>query len=585
MATHLSKSVNNLRNPLNSALINIKECWFGNMSREMQTYIQSSLNEGISLETLEDQLRDLEEILILKESIKKELDAYAYTAYQLEQLSNNPSDTLNKSIFVNTLNNCNTNINAILSFINAKNTEVSNLYKNAIKYDTSKHTEKHDIYGLSLGKLLQASKYLDDTINGLTEIKTSLNTSNYSSMTLKAMYRMKIYKSVVVQAGVARNAILNTINWLTIQIKLIQTKIDNHIDNIMKYENNQTVTLGNTFGNSVSVSMSDSENETKTETVEETYTMKKGDTLIAVAAMYPGVTWQQIAKANNITDTRNIDVGQKLIIPGQTKTVTVASESSSESNSSSSSTAKVQTITSAPISGLETLTTDAIGAPSNWASSAGVMSVGVYGAFTEVNAEGKMIDQGKALIRNGGYDFKEITNDGKIHRGVDLDGGDNDYGTPIKSMGPGIVIRADETESLANVRSDATNDGCGSTVWVLHETVDENNNFGYQVIKYEHFAKGSINVNEGDVVDETTTLGKMGATGKTSKGVNGSSGVHVHIEVSEIPESVLNPKELAGKTTEEVLQIAQAKNIDSTYDYGEDYWIDPMDSFEEQGLI
>ena len=47
------------------------------------------------------------------------------------------------------------------------------------------------------------------------------------------------------------------------------------------------------------------------------YTVKKGDTLSAIAKQY-GTTYQEIAKANGISDPNKISVGQKLTIGGST---------------------------------------------------------------------------------------------------------------------------------------------------------------------------------------------------------------------------------------------------------------------------
>ena len=64
------------------------------------------------------------------------------------------------------------------------------------------------------------------------------------------------------------------------------------------------------------------------EPAEETiYTVVSGDTLSTIADKYPGVTWQQIAAANDLQDPYPISIGQKLIIPpppGQEPTPTPA---------------------------------------------------------------------------------------------------------------------------------------------------------------------------------------------------------------------------------------------------------------------
>jgi hypothetical protein len=48
------------------------------------------------------------------------------------------------------------------------------------------------------------------------------------------------------------------------------------------------------------------------------YVVRKGDTISKIASKYKGVTYQDIAKANGITNPNNIYVGQKLKIPNQT---------------------------------------------------------------------------------------------------------------------------------------------------------------------------------------------------------------------------------------------------------------------------
>lgn len=52
--------------------------------------------------------------------------------------------------------------------------------------------------------------------------------------------------------------------------------------------------------------------------VGETYTVKQGDTLWALAVKYygNGSRWREIAKANGILDPRKLQVGQRITIPG-----------------------------------------------------------------------------------------------------------------------------------------------------------------------------------------------------------------------------------------------------------------------------
>ena len=57
------------------------------------------------------------------------------------------------------------------------------------------------------------------------------------------------------------------------------------------------------------------------------YTVVAGDTLSTIADKFPGVTWLEIAAANDLQDPYPISIGQKLIIPpppGQQPTPTPA---------------------------------------------------------------------------------------------------------------------------------------------------------------------------------------------------------------------------------------------------------------------
>ncbi|MYB77570.1 MAG: LysM peptidoglycan-binding domain-containing protein [Chloroflexi bacterium] len=60
------------------------------------------------------------------------------------------------------------------------------------------------------------------------------------------------------------------------------------------------------------------------------YTVVSGDTLSTIADKFPGVTWQQIAAANDLQDPYPLSIGQKLVIPpppGQEPTPTPAGPS------------------------------------------------------------------------------------------------------------------------------------------------------------------------------------------------------------------------------------------------------------------
>ena len=66
-----------------------------------------------------------------------------------------------------------------------------------------------------------------------------------------------------------------------------------------------------------------------------TYTVKKGDTLSAIAKKY-GVTYQFLAKINNIPDPNKIYVGQVIKLHEEASTASTSSGGSSGGSSSSS---------------------------------------------------------------------------------------------------------------------------------------------------------------------------------------------------------------------------------------------------------
>ena len=56
--------------------------------------------------------------------------------------------------------------------------------------------------------------------------------------------------------------------------------------------------------------------EPTAEPVEESvYTVQAGDTLSTIADKFPGVTWLEIAAANDLEDPYPLSIGQRLIIP------------------------------------------------------------------------------------------------------------------------------------------------------------------------------------------------------------------------------------------------------------------------------
>lgn len=90
-----------------------------------------------------------------------------------------------------------------------------------------------------------------------------------------------------------------------------------------------------------------------------TYTVKKGDTLSAIAKQY-GTTYQQLAKDNGISNPNLIYVGQKINIGGNTSTETKTD--TNKNNNSNKNTAATPTNTSSniKINGVDSSLTDAM---------------------------------------------------------------------------------------------------------------------------------------------------------------------------------------------------------------------------------
>lgn len=82
--------------------------------------------------------------------------------------------------------------------------------------------------------------------------------------------------------------------------------------------------LGFIYNPAVSGSTAVSNNVTTNSSGEKVYTVKRGDTLSAIAAKY-GTTYQELAKYNNISNPNRISVGQQIKIPSKNVTTNTAS--------------------------------------------------------------------------------------------------------------------------------------------------------------------------------------------------------------------------------------------------------------------
>ena len=104
------------------------------------------------------------------------------------------------------------------------------------------------------------------------------------------------------------------------------------------------------------------------------------------------------------------------------------------------------------------------------------------------------------------------------HEGLDIA---NQIGTPIYSMGPGIVTK---------IYDEGSNKG-GNAVVISHED-------GKLTSYYAHLK--SILVSLGDVVNQSTQIGTMGISGNA----RGSSHLHWHVRLNGTP---IDPTKIIGK--------------------------------------
>lgn len=132
------------------------------------------------------------------------------------------------------------------------------------------------------------------------------------------------------------------------------------------------------------------------------------------------------------------------------------------------------------------------------------------------------------------------------HLAIDL-GWNNKYGgknVPVYACGKGIVSSIRDGRNNSMIPHDSGN-------YVSVKYYDENNKLLYET-RVCHLEKGSIKVKEGDYVDETTILGKMGNSGYC--GIK--KGNHVHFivwkngsRVNPIKNVYVYPDEIVANST------------------------------------
>ncbi len=204
------------------------------------------------------------------------------------------------------------------------------------------------------------------------------------------------------------------------------------------------------------------------------YTIKKGDTISQIASLFE-VSSSEIIDYNYILDTKKLAAGEKIFIPGATK----SPEESKEEKKASSSSATSGSSNSSNSSG------------SSSSSSARPTSSGVV--------------SGKPFIEpvRGSITRK----DSSSHRGWDVRAS---TGTPIYAMADGVVTVA---------KSSGYNGGFGQMVLIYHPDITSSGN---TKTLYAHMSK--VDVSVGEKVSQGEVIGYVGSTGR-------STGPHLHFEV------------------------------------------------------
>lgn len=218
----------------------------------------------------------------------------------------------------------------------------------------------------------------------------------------------------------------------------------------------------------------------------------------------------------------------------------------------------------------------------SWGVNTAIMPAGVYGSPIALNDRNKMVDKNNRIIGYG-YTHKQRVPDGKggtkFHRGIDLTAsGNDDRGTNIYTLGPGVVVHAYKTAIEGNKK---TNNGYGNCVKVLHEVIDGEGNPSYVLSMYQHLNSVPDDINVGSVIKGGTKIGTLGNTGN-------SGGAHLHLEVTKVP--FLKVEYLAGKDGNEIAKLwigmdPKYRQQSDGWHYGETNWINMQEYFERQGWI
>lgn len=229
------------------------------------------------------------------------------------------------------------------------------------------------------------------------------------------------------------------------------------------------------------------------------YTVKRGDSIGAIATKYKA-DQEQVIDFNDLPANGSIKVGMQLVLPGGTmpSSAIAIAPTPSVSSAKSSATAARKT---AVVSGVKQAT------KAVWEAAEKFFIIPVSGIITQTK-----------------HRYTPSSS-----RDVDIG---NACGTPIFSDADGIVSYIFTTNS----RSTSAGGGYGNNVRVLHSDGS--------LTLYGHLYPGSILVKEGQQIKQGQQIAEIGGgrdkTGKRMMGAGRSSGCHLHYEVRNGTNILLN---------------------------------------------